>query len=135
MSADDPEGAVALCEDALARAGAIGERLLFTPFVVTGVRAYLAAIGRPTRPRWLAACQSMLGDARVARPALEHAHGLVSLSDGSTGVARVALLAAVAGWDGAGRVWEAAGRASTWRPASSGPVDSPTRCGCATRCG
>ena len=109
LQADDPEGAVAHCEDALARAGAVGERLLFAPFVVTGVRAYLAADRPADAARWLAACQSILGDMpRVAGPALEHARGLVALSDGATGVARVALLAAVDGWDGKGRAWEAA---------------------------
>ena len=109
LQADDPEGAVAHCEDALARAGAVGERLLFAPFVVTGVRAYLAANRPSDAARWLAACQSILGDMpRVAGPALEHARGLVALSDGATGVARVALLAAVDGWDGKGRAWEAA---------------------------
>jgi DNA-binding CsgD family transcriptional regulator len=108
LQADDPEAAVAHCEDALARAGAVGERLLFVPFVVTGVRAYLAANRPSDAARWLATCESMLADIpKVAGPALEHARGLVALSDGATGVARVALQAAVDGWDGKGRVWEA----------------------------
>src|SRR6185295_16848217 len=45
----------------------------------------------------------------VAGAALDHARGLVALADGSTGIARVALEAAVDGWDAHGRVWEATG--------------------------
>jgi DNA-binding CsgD family transcriptional regulator len=43
----------------------------------------------------------------VARPALEHAKGLVALAAGATGVARHELEAAVGGWDERGRIWEA----------------------------
>jgi DNA-binding CsgD family transcriptional regulator len=108
LQADHPEGAIAHCEDALARAEAVGERLLLVPFVVTGVRAHLTANRPSDAARWLAACQSMLGAMpQVAGPALEHARGLAALSDGATGIARLALQAAVDGWDGKGRVWEA----------------------------
>jgi len=43
----------------------------------------------------------------VARPALEHAGGLVALAAGATGVARPKLETAVGGWAERGRVWEA----------------------------
>ncbi len=46
LQAGDPDRAFALCRDALARCAAVGERILLTPFVVTGVRA--AQAGRPT---------------------------------------------------------------------------------------
>jgi DNA-binding CsgD family transcriptional regulator len=87
---------------------AVGERTLLTPFAVTGVRAALQA-GRPGEAvLWLEACAAHLGTARdVAGAALEHGRGLVALSGGSTGVARVALEAAIDGWDERGRVWEA----------------------------
>ena len=49
----------------------------------------------------------LLMNLAFARPALDHGAGLVALAAGSTGAARRALEAAVAGWDARGRVWEA----------------------------
>ena len=85
----------------------MGERLLFVPFVVTGVRAAQAA-GRPgAGETFLAAAAALLAPIPdVAAPALDHGRGLVALADGSTGIARDALERAVAGWDAKGRVWE-----------------------------
>ena len=104
-----PMRAVDLCRDALARARVAGERMLMTPFVVTGVRA-LQAAGQPAAAgAWFDASSEWLQPvATIAAPALEHGRGLVALADGATGVARVALEAAVAGWDAKGRTWEAA---------------------------
>ena len=89
-------------------ARAIGERALLVPFVVTGVRAEQAA-GRPSgAAAWLDACTEHLAPlAAVAQPALDHGRGLVAMAAGSTGIARVALEAAVQGWTDRGRVWEA----------------------------
>ena len=108
LVAGEPAKAIALCEEAFTLALAQDERALLTPFVVTGVRAYQAA-GRPAdADRWLVACTERLAPTPAfARPALEHAQGLVSLAAGSTGVARTCLEAAVAGWDQRGRIWEA----------------------------
>ncbi len=105
----DAEDAFARCQGALDRAMAIGERTHLTPFVVTGVRAAQAA-GRPSDgATWLAACTDHLdGISEVAGAALEHGRGLVALADGATGVARVALQAAILGWDAHGRTWESA---------------------------
>jgi DNA-binding CsgD family transcriptional regulator len=106
--AGDPERAAAMCEEALDRSRAVGERLLLVPFVVTGVRAFQAA-GRPSdAAEWFDACVAHLGTLpEVATPAIDHGRGLVALSDGATGIARVALEAAVRGWDDKGRIWEA----------------------------
>ena len=108
LQAGDPKRALRLCRDALARAVAVDERVLLTPFVVTGVRAAQGA-GRPAEAAsWLEACVAQLDPIRdVAGAALDHGRGLVALAEGSTGIARVALEAAVDGWDGHGRVWEA----------------------------
>ena len=105
MQAGDPAQAVTLCDDALARAQAVGERLLFVPFVVTGVRAYQSA-GRPADATvWLAAAEVQVGAIpEVSGPAIEHGRGLVALADGATGVARVTLEAAVRGWGAKGRI-------------------------------
>ena len=106
--AGDHERALAICRDALARAEAVGERTLLTPFVVTGIRAAQQA-GRPGEAAtWLDACIAHLGSIpEVAGAALDHGRGLVALAEGATGVARIALESAVAGWDGHGRTWEA----------------------------
>ncbi len=106
--AGDPDRALALCRDAFARAEALAERTLLTPFVVTGVRAAQQA-GRPAEAAtWLEACTAYLASIPdVANAALEHGRGLVALADGATGVARIALEAAVEGWDRHGRTWEA----------------------------
>ncbi|MBF6604563.1 MAG: DUF2791 family P-loop domain-containing protein [Chloroflexi bacterium] len=108
LLADRPDGAAERCHDALERARAVGERALLTPFVVTGVRAEQAA-GRPEGAQaWLAACAEHVSALpAIARPALDHGHGLVALAAGATGVARQALEAALAGWDERGRIWEA----------------------------
>ena len=56
LQAGDPDRAFAVCRDAYARSVAVGERVLLTPFVVTGTRAALQA-GRPTEAAaWLADC-------------------------------------------------------------------------------
>ncbi len=108
IQANDPEAAIRHCRDASDRARAADERLLFVPFVVTGIRAFLGA-GRPAEASaWLDDCVDRLRPvAGVAGPALEHGRGLIALSDGATGVARAALEEAVRGWDAKGRIWEA----------------------------
>jgi DNA-binding CsgD family transcriptional regulator len=106
----DPDQASAVCRDALERATAVGELVRFVPFVVTGVRAAQQA-GRPAEATtWFESCTAFLAAIPdVAGPALKHGRGLLALSEGSTGVARIALEAAVEGWDRHGRAWE-----STW---------------------
>jgi DNA-binding CsgD family transcriptional regulator len=100
--------AVERCESAFALAVEVGERALLVPFVVTGVRAAIAS-GRPAdADRWLDRVAAYLGDVSpISAPAVAHGRGLVSLAAGATGLARAALEAAVRGWDGLGRVWEA----------------------------
>lgn len=107
LLSDAPGRAAAHCHAALERARAVGERALFAPFVVTGVRAEQAA-GRPADAEaWFAACAEHLdGMSAVAGAALDHGRGLVALAAGATGVARQALEAAIEGWDDRGRAWE-----------------------------
>jgi DNA-binding CsgD family transcriptional regulator len=107
LLAGDPARAFAIAQDALGRATAAAERLLFVPFVVTGVRGAQAA-GRPLQAgEYLAAAEALLAPiTEVAGPALDHGRGLVALSEGSTGIAREALERAIAGWDTKGRIWE-----------------------------
>lgn len=104
----EPDRAAAMCREALERGPSAGERLLLAPFVVTGVRAELAA-GRPAAAAaWLNDVTAVLAALpEIAAQALDHGRGLVAMADGATGVARTALEAAVAGWDEKGRIWEA----------------------------
>ena len=61
LQAGDPDRALGICRDALARSVAVDERVLLTPFVVTGVRAAQQA-GRPAEAAaWLAACETQAG--------------------------------------------------------------------------
>jgi DNA-binding CsgD family transcriptional regulator len=80
------------------------------PFVVTGVRAALADKRPEAAERWLERVRGLLADwPDLARPALDHADGLVRLAAGSIVAARTALESAVEGWDRKDRIWE-----STW---------------------
>jgi DNA-binding CsgD family transcriptional regulator len=103
----DVRGATDRCEDALELATARGERALLIPFVVTGVRAWLAAHRPEEAERWRArVADHLAGWDGVAGPALAHADGLVRLSAGSLTAAREALETAVGGWTDRGRIWE-----------------------------
>jgi DNA-binding CsgD family transcriptional regulator/tetratricopeptide (TPR) repeat protein len=108
LQRSEPDRAAGLCHDALDRARAIGERTLLVPFIVTGVRAELAAGHPASAVTWYDEIAAQVNDVSgVAHAALEHGRGLVAMADGATGVARTALEAAVAGWDAKGRIWEA----------------------------
>jgi DNA-binding CsgD family transcriptional regulator len=109
LVAGDPRGAAVLCAEALELAVATEERALLVPYVVTGVRAWLAVQRPDEAERWLAGAREHLaGWETIAAPALLHAEGLVKLAIGSLGAARDALEAATRGWSGAHRTWEAA---------------------------
>jgi DNA-binding CsgD family transcriptional regulator len=109
LQAGEASRASVLCREAFDRAAAVNERVLLVPFVVTGIRAALQD-GRPLEAAaWLTACTARLeGIPDVSGAALAHGRGLVALAEGATGVARIALETAVAGWDRHGRTWEAA---------------------------
>jgi DNA-binding CsgD family transcriptional regulator len=108
LIAGEPSAAAAISDRALSIAEGCAERAQVAPFAVTGVRALLRA-GRPAdAARWLDRLTSLLaGTAWAGTPAIEHARGHLALAEGSTGIARSALERAVAGWDTAGRTWEA----------------------------
>ncbi|HKF85412.1 MAG TPA: AAA family ATPase [Candidatus Limnocylindrales bacterium] len=107
LLAGDPTGAMRHCEDAVALALAGDERSLLVPFVVTGVRASLAARRPDVAEDWLARMRDLLAAwTIIAAPAIDHGEGLVRTSAGSTVAARHALERAVRGWDELGRTWE-----------------------------
>jgi DNA-binding CsgD family transcriptional regulator len=104
----DPARALDHCWEAAELAEPTGERALLVPFVVTGVRAALLHRRPELAQKWLDRIASMLTAwPDLARPALEHAEGLIRTASGSTVSARTSLEAAVRGWDARGRIWEA----------------------------
>jgi DNA-binding CsgD family transcriptional regulator len=106
----DGDAAKALdhCWEAIEIAEPTGERALLVPFVVTGVRAGLLDRRPEVAQKWLDRVAPMLTSwAELARPALDHADGLLRIAAGATVVARASLESAVAGWDARGRIWEA----------------------------
>jgi DNA-binding CsgD family transcriptional regulator len=108
LIADEPALASRQCDEALALAETSGERALLVPFVVTGVRARLAERRPDAAEEWSRRVNAHLKAWQGhARPALDHAEGLLRLAAGSTGAARAVLERAIAGWDDRGRTWEA----------------------------
>ena len=104
----EPEVAFEACTEAVDLAEPTDERALLVPFVVTGTRAALVARRPDAAERWLSRMTAFLRAwPDLARPALDHADGLIRTSAGSTVAARAAIEAAVAGWDSRGRTWEA----------------------------
>jgi DNA-binding CsgD family transcriptional regulator len=104
----DPARALDHCWEAAELAEPTGERALLVPFVVTGVRAALLDRRPEMAQKWLDRIAPMLtGWPDLARPAFEHADGLLRTSSGATVAARTSLESAVAGWDARGRIWEA----------------------------
>jgi len=108
LVARDAQRAFDHCLEAIEIAAPTSERALLIPFVVTGTRAAIAARRPEAAERWLDRVQGLLeGWGELARPALDHAEGLIRLAAGSTSAARTRLEAAVLGWDARGRTWEA----------------------------
>jgi DNA-binding CsgD family transcriptional regulator len=108
LVAGRPAAASAYCLEGARVAEWTAERPLLVPFVVTGVRAALAERRPEGADDWLARMRTLLSDwPDLARPALEHAEGLVRHAAGSTVVARSLLESALAGWESKGRIWEA----------------------------
>ena len=100
LVAGEPQVAIGHCEEALELATTTGERALLVPFVVTGVRAAWLPAG-PTPPS--AGPEQMRTTARGwaghARPALDHADGLIRPAAGSTVSARASARGRGRGWD------------------------------------
>lgn len=104
----DARSAVERCEQALEIAVAHRERALLVPFVVPGVRGWLALQRPDEAERWLARVTDHLaGWEGMAGPALAHAEGLLKVATGSANAAQDALVRAVRGWAKAHRLWEA----------------------------
>jgi DNA-binding CsgD family transcriptional regulator len=104
----DPAAAASHCDEALRAARGHGGSMLLAPFAVTAVRAHQAAGAPDAAVRYLAQLVGLEPIGDVAGPAIQHATGLIRLSEGSTVAARAALEGAIASWEARGRCWEAA---------------------------
>jgi DNA-binding CsgD family transcriptional regulator len=108
LAAGDAGLAIGLADEGLAASARVRDAAYLFPFVVTATRAHLAVGDPQAARRWLAATEPMLRARHIpgTMPALDHAHGLLALADGSTGRARELLASALAGWTHRGRIWE-----------------------------
>src|SRR5664280_1069369 len=99
--------AIDASESAIELAERTGERGQFAPIALSGTRARLSA-GRPAdAARWVERCDAFLHPVGwLAFPVIDHARGLVALSDGSVGIARSSFERAISGWEAKGRIWE-----------------------------
>ena len=108
----EPDRASVRCREAFHRVEAVGERPMLVPFLVTGVRADLAA-GRPASAvTWLDDCAVHLTSGSeplpVADVAIAHGRGFAgTLERGDRCGADTCWMRPLAGWESHGRVWEA----------------------------
>ena len=110
LAEGDPATAVELAEEAARASAAVRDAAYLHPFAVTGTRAWLT-LGEAAKARaWLERVSEPIEHRAIpgTLPALDHARGLVALTEGTTGIARTHLLAAVAGWSERHRAWEGA---------------------------
>ncbi|MGK5678089.1 ATP-binding protein [Actinoplanes sp. URMC 104] len=108
LARGDAATAVARCEQGYAASAAVRDAAYLFPYVVTGVRAYLAGPGPTAARDWLDRASTLLHDRAIPGTlgALDHGHGLIHLHEGRTGKARDCLAAARTFWASRRRFWE-----------------------------
>jgi DNA-binding CsgD family transcriptional regulator/tetratricopeptide (TPR) repeat protein len=110
LAAGRPEDAWMLADRAATACAQVSDAAYLFPVAVTGTRALLGLGDAAGARGWLERVAAAL-EARAipgTLPALDHARGVLALTEGTTGIARTHLLAAVAGWTERGRAWEGA---------------------------
>jgi DNA-binding CsgD family transcriptional regulator/tetratricopeptide (TPR) repeat protein len=110
LAAGRPTVATDLADRAEAASAEVRDAAYLYPFAVTGMRGRLEQGDAAGARAWLERISPAI-EARAipgTLPALDHARGLLALNDGTTGIARTHLVAAVAGWTDRGRAWEGA---------------------------
>ncbi|MFP5343734.1 MAG: helix-turn-helix transcriptional regulator [Candidatus Limnocylindria bacterium] len=108
LAEGNPAAALAHCRAAAEASGLVDDAAYLFPFLVTGVRAALAA-GDPGAARaWTVEVGARVQARGIpgTLPAIDHARGLVELADGRTALAREHLGRAASAWQERGRVWE-----------------------------
>ena len=104
----DPGAAAEWCRRGEAASEPVADAAYLYPFLVTGTRALLDRGELAAAEAWAERVSARVAARGIpgTLPAIDHAAGLVALARGSTGRARMALEAAVAGWAARGRWWE-----------------------------
>ncbi|TDO41316.1 regulatory LuxR family protein [Paractinoplanes brasiliensis] len=108
LAQGDHGTAVSRCEQGYEASAAVRDAAYLFPYVVTGVRAYLAHSGVTAARGWLDRTSTLLELRSIPGTlgALDHAVGLIQLHEGQTGKARQTLAAAAAFWSARHRFWE-----------------------------
>lgn len=108
LLAGDAARARALAEEGRALSERYRDAAYLFPFVLTGLRAHLAADGPSAAEAWLEAVSTPLRSRSIpgTLPALDHARGVLLVAQGSPAKARQLLEAARTAWLERGRVWE-----------------------------
>ncbi|MEU8608952.1 LuxR C-terminal-related transcriptional regulator [Actinoplanes sp. NPDC048791] len=104
----EPAEAIEWCERGYEASAKVRDAAYAFPYVVTGVRAYLAKQDLTGARDWLRRTGELLRDREIPGTlgALDHGAGLVHLHEGQTGKARVELERAAEFWRGRRRFWE-----------------------------
>jgi DNA-binding CsgD family transcriptional regulator/tetratricopeptide (TPR) repeat protein len=104
----NPTRAAELAELAYSRSEPIGDGAYIFPFLVTGVRAYLALHDTARAKGWFDRCEYLLSYRSIpgTMPAISHAKGLLLLAEGQTRTARILLEETKASWDERARFWD-----------------------------
>jgi len=113
----------------------VGDAAYLFPYLVTGVRAHLAASGPGDAGPWLEEVAAALATRAIPGTlvAVDHGRGLVALAEGDLAAAGAALEQAAAGWRARRRFWEGTWPCSTRpaRPTVPAPApSSPRPTGC-----
>lgn len=100
--------AVELAEQGYTASAEVADAAYLAPFVVTGTRVLLALRGAGEARDWLERTGRLLRQRSIpgTMPSLDHAEGLIHLTEGHTGRARIALERAAEGWRARRRFWE-----------------------------
>ncbi|GIE93187.1 ATP-binding protein [Paractinoplanes rishiriensis] len=104
----DVATAIARCEEGFAASARVRDAAYLFPYVVTGVRAYLASAGPDAARQWLGRTAALLTERGIPGTlgAVPHGRGLIERHEGRTGKARESLSSAAAFWAQRRRFWE-----------------------------
>ncbi len=108
LARGDAATAAELAERARVASAEVDDAAYLFPFLLTGTRAHLALNDPLAASRWFDAVAGPIRARAIPGtvPAIDHAEGLLAMSEGATGRARVSLTAAVDGWAERQRSWE-----------------------------
>ena len=100
--------ALTLCERGYQVSAGLTHAAYLFPFLITGVRAYLALGGIDAAEKWLNRVGAVLTARAIpgTQPAIDHGRGLVLLARGEVSAAQQALQAASESWQVRRRFWE-----------------------------